>query len=308
VTGSGKTEIYIKLIEQAINNGKQVLYLLPEIALTSQIIHRLRKYFGEKVGVYHSKFNEQERVEVWKRVMDKGEKRFQIILGARSAIFLPFDHLGLVIVDEEHETSFKQYDPAPRYNARDAAVYLANLHQAKTILGSATPSIESYFNAQTGKYGLVELLKRYGNTNLPAIRIADLKQETREKTMHAHFSSMLMEEMTKALAQKEQIILFQNRRGFSLRLECDVCNYMPECDNCDVTLTYHKHSDLLKCHYCGLGIPVPQKCPKCGHSHLTMKGFGTEKIEDDLAVFFPDAKIRRMDLDTTRSKTNHSGF
>ena len=302
VTGSGKTEIYIKLIEQAINSGKQVLYLLPEIALTSQIIHRLRKYFGEKVGVYHSKFNEQERVEVWQRVMDKGEQKFQIVLGARSAIFMPFDNLGLVIVDEEHETSFKQYDPAPRYNARDSAIYLANLHQAKTVLGSATPSIESYFNAQTGKYALIELLKRYGNTNLPTIRIADLKQETREKTMHAHFSSLLMNEMTQALEKKEQIILFQNRRGFSLRLECDVCSYMPECTNCDVTLTYHKHSDMLKCHYCGLGIPVPQKCPKCGHSHLTMKGFGTEKIEDDLSVFFPDAKIRRMDLDTTRSK------
>ncbi|MCL2682786.1 MAG: primosomal protein N' [Bacteroidales bacterium] len=302
VTGSGKTEIYIKLIEQAVNSGKQVLYLLPEIALTSQIIHRLRKYFGEKVGIYHSKFNEQERVEVWQRVMDKSEKRFQIVLGARSAVFLPFDDLGLVIVDEEHETSFKQYDPAPRYNARDAATYLANLHQAKTILGSATPSIESYFNAQTGKYGFAELLKRYGNVNLPNVRISDLKQETRKKTMYGHFSSLLMEEMTKALEKKEQIILFQNRRGFSLRLECDVCSFMPECNNCDVTLTYHKHSNQLKCHYCGLAIPVPEKCPKCGHSHLTMRGFGTEKIEDDLAVFFPDAKIRRMDLDTTRSK------
>ncbi|MDR1950664.1 MAG: primosomal protein N', partial [Bacteroidales bacterium] len=302
VTGSGKTEIYIKLIEQAVNSGKQVLYLLPEIALTSQIILRLRKYFGEKVGIYHSKFNEQERVEVWQRVMDRGEKQFQIVLGARSAVFLPFDNLGLVIVDEEHETSFKQYDPAPRYNARDAAIYLANLHHAKTILGSATPSIESYFNAQTGKYGLVELLKRYGNVNLPNIQIADLKQETREKTMHGHFSSLLMNEMTKALENKEQIILFQNRRGFSLRLECEVCSFMPECQNCDVTLTYHKHSNQLKCHYCGLGIAVPQKCPKCGHSHLSMKGFGTEKIEDDLSAFFPNAKIRRMDLDTTRSK------
>ncbi|MCL2414926.1 MAG: primosomal protein N' [Bacteroidales bacterium] len=302
VTGSGKTEIYIKLIEQAVNRGEQVLYLLPEIALTSQIIHRLRKYFGEKVGIYHSRFNEQERVEVWQRVMDKGEKQFQIVLGARSAVFLPFDNLGLIIVDEEHETSFKQYDPAPRYNARDSAIFLANLHSAKTILGSATPSIETYFNAQTGKYGLVELLKRYGNVNMPNIRIADLKQETREKTMHGHFSSMLMDEMTKALEKKEQIILFQNRRGFSLRLECDVCSFMPECENCDVTLTYHKHSNQLKCHYCGLAIPVPEKCPKCGHSHLTMKGFGTEKVEDDLAVFFPDAKIRRMDLDTTRSK------
>jgi len=302
VTGSGKTEIYIKLIEEAVNRGEQVLYLLPEIALTSQIIQRLRKYFGEKVGIYHSKFNEQERVEVWQRVMTNDDKQFQIVLGARSAVFLPFDNLGLVIVDEEHETSFKQYDPAPRYNARDSAIYLANLHSAKTILGSATPSVESYFNAQIGKYGLVELLKRYGNVNLPKIRIADLKEETREKTMHGHFSSMLMNEMTDALAKKEQIILFQNRRGFSLRLECDVCSFMPECTNCDVTLTYHKHSNQLKCHYCGLAIPVPEKCPKCGHSHLTMKGFGTEKIEDDLAVFFPDAKIRRMDLDTTRSK------
>ncbi|MCB2221892.1 MAG: primosomal protein N' [Bacteroidetes bacterium] len=307
VTSSGKTEIYIQLIHEMLKKGKQVLYLLPEIALTTQIINRLRKYFGDKVGVYHSKHNEQERVEIWKSVQNAGLKsdkveKYQVILGPRSAIFLPFSNLGLIIVDEEHDHSYKQFDPAPRYLARDAAIYLASLHKAKTLLGTATPSIESYFNAKTGKYALVELDKRYGDILLPEIFTADVKQETRYKTMKAHFSNLLMEHITAALEKKEQVILFQNRRGFSLRLMCDTCNWMPECKNCDVTLIYHKHNNQLKCHYCGYSRKVPERCDSCGSTHLTMKGFGTEKIEDDLSIIFPDARIKRMDLDTTRSK------
>ncbi len=304
VTSSGKTEIYIKLIEEIIQQGKQVLYLLPEIALTSQIINRLRKYFGDNVGIYHSRYGEHERAEVWKELIHS--HKYQIVLGARSALFLPFDNLGLVIVDEEHETSFKQYDPAPRYHARDTAIYLAHLHNAKTLLGSATPSLESYYNAIGGKYGLVEIAERFGGVLMPEILIADLKIAAKNKNMHAHFSSMLIEKMDDALKNKEQIILFQNRRGFSLRLECDVCNYMPECINCDVTLTYHKHSNQLKCHYCGLSTAVPEKCPKCGNTSIKMHGFGTEKIEDDLSIFFPDARVSRMDYDTTRSKNAYT--
>ncbi len=248
VTSSGKTEIYIKLISEAMENGKQVLYLLPEIALTTQIINRLRKYFGNKVGVYHSKYNDNERVEIWNNVLDNQSQKikFQIILGPRSALFLPYSNLGLVIVDEEHDYSYKQYDPAPRYNARDAAVYLAGLHKANVLLGSATPSIESYFNAKAGKYALVELNTRYGDMQMPEILVADVKRETREKTMKSHFSSFLLDHVNEALKNKEQVILFQNRRGFSLRLECDTCNWMPECKNCDVTLTYHKHNNQLK--------------------------------------------------------------
>ncbi len=305
VTSSGKTELYIKLIEEQIKNGKQVLYLLPEIALTAQIINRLRKYFGDKVGVYHSKYSDSERVEIWNAILpDENKKgpKYQIILGARSALFLPFENLGLIIIDEEHETTFKQFDPAPRYNARDSAIYLAQQHHAKVLLGSATPSIESYFNATTGKYGFVELLTRYNNMQLPEVMVADLKEETRRKTMSSHFSSLLMKYIEEALANKEQIILFQNRRGFSVRLECEICNFMPECKNCDVTLTYHKHINQLKCHYCGYSIHIPEKCPKCGNPSLKMKGFGTEKIEDELSIFFPNARIARMDLDTTRSK------
>lgn len=304
VTSSGKTEIYIKLIEEVIKQGKQVLYLLPEIALTTQIIFRLRKYFGDKVGVYHSKYNEQERVEIWNQVkkdLDSNGK-FQIILGPRSALFLPFTNLGLIIVDEEHDYSFKQFDPAPRYHARDAAIYLSGLHKSKTLLGTATPSLESYFNAKTGKYHLVELSKRYGNIQLPEVFVADTKKETMRRTMKSHFSSFLLSHINEALENKEQVILFQNRRGYSLRLECDTCNWMPECKNCDVTLIYHKHSNQLKCHYCGYSRRVPERCDSCGGSHLKMKGFGTEKLEDDLAIFYPDARIKRMDLDTTRSK------
>jgi primosomal protein N' (replication factor Y) (superfamily II helicase) len=304
VTSSGKTEIYIKLINEAVENGKQVLYLLPEIALTTQIINRLRKYFGNRVGVYHSKYNDNERVEIWGNVLDNQSQKikFQIILGPRSALFLPYSNLGLVIVDEEHDYSYKQYDPAPRYNARDAAVYLAGLHKANVLLGSATPSIESYFNAKAGKYALVELNTRYGDVQMPEIFVADVKKETREKTIKSHFSSFLLDHVNEALKNKEQVILFQNRRGFSLRLECDTCNWMPECKNCDVTLTYHKHNNQLKCHYCGYSRRVPERCDACGSTHLQMKGFGTEKVEDELAILYPDVRIRRMDLDTTRSK------
>ncbi|MFC1732769.1 primosomal protein N' [candidate division KSB1 bacterium] len=307
ITSSGKTEIYIKLIDEVIKNGKQVLYLLPEIALTAQIINRLRNYFGDKVGIYHSKYNEQERVEVWNRVLTSsessdGQPKYQVILGARSALFLPFKQLGLIIVDEEHDTSYKQYDPAPRYNARDGAIYLAGLHNANVLLGSATPAVESYFNAHTNKYGHVEIMHRYGGLQLPETIIIDLRIEHRRKKMKSHFSSVLLEHMKSALEQKEQVILFQNRRGFSLRLECDTCGWMPQCKHCDVTLIYHKHTNQLKCHYCGYATYVPSKCPECNSNALMMKGFGTEKIEEEIPVFFPDAKVSRMDLDTTRSK------
>jgi len=306
VTSSGKTEVYIKLIDEVIKQGKQVLFLLPEIALTTQIINRLRKFFGDTVGVYHSKYNEFERVEIWNRVInngnDKTDNKYKIVLGARSALFLPYSNLGLVIVDEEHDSSYKQYNPAPRYNARDAAIVLAQMHGAKTLLGSATPSIESYSNATFDKYGLVELMERYGGMHMPEILVADLKSETRRKTMKSHFSSFLMKHIQEALDEKQQVILFQNRRGFSLRLECDQCNWMPNCKNCDVTLIYHKHNNQLKCHYCGYSNRVPERCPDCGHTGLMMKGFGTEKVEEELAIFFPKAKITRMDMDTTRSK------
>jgi len=310
VTSSGKTEIYIKLIEEALEHKQQVLYLLPEIALTTQIINRLRKYFGNQVGVYHSKYNENERVEIWNQVLTQEMKRskYQVIVGPRSAMFLPFQNLGLIIVDEEHDYSFKQFDPAPRYNARDAAIYLSNLHHCKVIMGSATPAIESYFNAKSGKYGLVELSKRYGDIQMPEIFVADIKKETRQKTMKSHFSGFLLQHINEALEKQEQIILFQNRRGYSLRLECDICNWMPECKNCDVTLIYHKHNNQLKCHYCGYSRRVPGCCDSCGGTHLRMKGFGTEKLEDELAILYPEARIKRMDLDTTRSKFAYQGI
>ncbi len=316
VTSSGKTEIYVKLIEQAIAEGKQVLYLLPEIALTTQIINRLRKYFGEAVGVYHSKFNENERVEVWNNVLGNKSKElsqkskedyssYKLVIGARSALFLPFSNLGLVIVDEEHDTSFKQYDPSPRYNARDAAIYLAHIHKAKTLLGSATPSLESYFNAQEGKYGFAEMTKRFGGILMPEILIADVKEAMRKKMMKSHFSPLLLDTVTLALEKKEQVILFQNRRGFAPQLECNMCAWVPQCANCDVSLTYHKVSNQLRCHYCGYSIKPPSKCAACGDTDLKMKGFGTEKIEEELAIFYPKARIARMDLDTTRSKFAH---
>ena len=313
VTSSGKTEVYIKLIEEALQQGKQILYLLPEIALTTQIINRLRKYFGNRVGVYHSKYNENERLEIWNNVLNPGAEdletsNFKVILGPRSALFLPFSNLGLIIVDEEHDQSYKQYSPAPRYNARDAAIVLANMHHAPILLGSATPSLESYYNTKTGKYALVNLHNRYGDVLMPEVFVADLKKETRQRTMKSHFSSFLLEHINEALKEKEQVILFQNRRGFSLRLECDTCNWMPECKNCDVTLIYHKHFNQLKCHYCGYSRRVPERCDSCGSTHLHMKGFGTEKIEDDLSILYPEAKIRRMDLDTTRSKNAYQNI
>ena len=314
VTSSGKTEIYIKLIEEVISSGKQVLYLLPEIALTTQIIVRLRKYFGDKIGIYHSRYSDNERLEIWNNVLNntkqKGESKskYQVILGPRSALFLPYKDLGLVIVDEEHDSSYKQYDPAPRYHARDSAIYLAKLHNAKTLLGSATPSLESYFNAQSGKYKLVELNTRYGDIALPEVIIVDIKEELRKKKMKSYFSEKLLNTMQHALNNDEQVILFQNRRGFSPRLECETCNWTPECKNCDVTLVYHKNFNKMRCHYCGYSTRVPEKCPDCGDTKILMKGFGTEKIEDELPVFFPDARIVRMDLDTTRSKNAYQNI
>ena len=319
VTSSGKTEIYVRLIEQALAEGKQVLYLLPEIALTTQIINRLRKYFGDIVGVYHSKFNTNERVEIWNAVLSPKSKvqssklestatldfklsNFKLIVGARSSLFLPYSNLGLIIVDEEHDTSFKQYDPAPRYNARDAAIYLAHIHKAKTLLGSATPSLESYFNAQEGKYGFAEIHERFGGVKMPEIVLADVKEAKLKKQMKSHFAPLLLDTVKQALQDKEQVILFQNRRGFAPQLECNMCAWVPHCINCDVSLTYHKTSNQLRCHYCGYSVKPPTKCAACGDTDIKMKGFGTEKIEEELAVFFPNANIARMDLDTTRSK------
>jgi primosomal protein N' (replication factor Y) (superfamily II helicase) len=299
ITSSGKTQVYIRLIEQMLANDRQVLYLLPEIALTTHIIERLRRYFGNIIGVYHSRFNDNERVEVWQKVL-KGE--FRIVLGARSSVFLPFEDLGLIIVDEEHESSYKQFDPAPRYNARDASIYLSHVHQAKVLLGSATPSFESYYNAKTDKYGLVELTERFGGVELPQIEVVSITQETKNKTMQSHFSSVLMADMAAALDKKEQVILFQNRRGYAPVILCKTCAYSPKCINCDVTLTYHKSSGKLHCHYCGYKEDTPNICPACGSAHLEQKGFGTEKVEDELSILMPDARITRMDLDTTRSK------
>ena len=309
ITSSGKTELYIKLIDQALNERKQVLYLLPEIALTSQIINRLQRYFGDNVGVYHSKYNDNERVEIWNHCLhhekDFEKGRFQVILGARSALFLPYHNLGLVIVDEEHDSSYKQYDPAPRYHARDAAIMLARLHGAKTLLGSATPAIESYFNASNGKYGLVEMTERFGGVSLPEIVLANVREETRNKTMQSHFTSALINRIRDALALKEQVILFQNRRGFSLHLTCDSCDWVPMCKNCDISLTYHKRENKIKCHYCGYSEALPQECPQCKSTRILMKGFGTEKVEEELGAIFPEATIRRMDLDSTRTKYAH---
>ncbi len=315
VTSSGKTEVYIKLIQETIQQGRQVLFLLPEIALTAQIINRLRKYFGDRVGVYHSRFSVSQRAEVWNRTMDPDpDRRYQVLLGARSALFLPFQDLGLVIVDEEHDSSFKQQDPAPRYQGRDAAIYLAHLWGAKTVLGSATPSLESYFNAQQGKYGFCEMKKRYGGLQLPEVLCADMKEESnrirREMGARAasgttHFSKFLLDHIQEALDRHEQVILFQNRRGFSLRIECDDCHWTPSCQHCDVSLVYHKATNSMRCHYCGYSIPLPTECPACHGHHLTMKGFGTERIEDDLSILFPDAKVARMDLDSTAQKNKY---
>ncbi len=301
VTSSGKTEIYIKLIEEYLATGKQVLYLLPEIALTTQLVSRLRLHFGDKVAVFHSKYSNNERVEVWKQTLENSEKA-QIVIGARSALFLPFNNLGLLIVDEEHEQTFKQTDPAPRYHARDAAIVLANFHNAKVLLGSATPSIETYFNTQTDKYGLVTLTERYNNVRMPDIVLVDLKDKHFRKRMTGHFSDVLIEEITEALSLGEQVILFQNRRGYSPIIECMTCGHVPHCQQCDVSLTFHKHKNQLRCHYCGYSIAKPTHCHSCSSIDLTTKGFGTEQIEQELMSLFPKAKTGRMDQDTTRGK------
>ncbi len=306
ITSSGKTEIYIHLIKEQISRGKQVLYMLPEIALTAQIINRLQNVFGEKTGIYHSKYNDPERVEVWHRLINtEDEKSYQIILGVRSSVFLPFSKLGLIIIDEEHETSYKQYDPAPRYNARDSALVLAHYHNANVLLGTATPAIETYFNAKNGKYALVDLNKRHKEIKLPEIKIVNIHELRRKKRMKSIFSPQLLEGIKNSLNNGEQVILFQNRRGYSPYIECSNCLWIPKCKFCDVSLTYHKNHNNLVCHYCGYTINFPQNCPECAHNNIHTKGFGTEKIEEELSIFFPEARIARMDLDTTRTKKSY---
>ena len=300
VTSSGKTEIYIHLIRKAIEEHKQVLYLLPEIALTVQIMERLHKVFGDRLGIYHSKYSDAERVEIWQKQLSSHP--YDVILGARSAVFLPFQKLGLVIIDEEHETSFKQQDPAPRYHARSAAIVLANMYGAKTLLGTATPCMESYYNARQGKYGLVELKTRFKDIQLPEIQVVDVKDLRHRKMMTGPFSPQLLAAVREALKNGEQVILFQNRRGFAPMIECKVCGWVPKCKNCDVSLTLHKSINLLTCHYCGYTYPVPTECPNCGSTELMGRGYGTEKIEDQIAEIFPEARISRMDLDTTRTR------
>lgn len=300
VTSSGKTEIYIHLIKKAIDEGKQVLYLLPEIALTVQMTRRLHNVFGSRLGIYHSKYSDAERVEIWKKQLSN--EPYDVILGARSAVFLPFTRLGFVIVDEEHETSFKQQDPAPRYHARSTAIMLAQMYEgAKVLLGTATPSMESYHNACTGKYGYVQLTTRYKDVAMPEIRVVDTKDLYHRKMMRGAFSPDLLEAMRTALRNKKQVLLFQNRRGFAPMVECKVCGWVPKCKNCDVSLTYHRSMNLLTCHYCGYTYPVPKQCPNCESTELLGRGYGTEKIEDRVRELFPEARIARMDLDTTRS-------
>lgn len=300
VTSSGKTELYIHLIKKTLAEGKQVLFLVPEIALTTQLTSRLKRVFGDRLGVYHSKFSDAERVEIWNNVLN--DKSYDIVIGVRSSVFLPFRKLGLIIVDEEHESSYKQYDPAPRYHARNAAVVLASMHGAKTLMGTATPSVESYYNAITGKYGLVELTKRHNDMELPSFLVVDTKEAYHKKRMEGHFSDELLARMSKSLENREQIILFQNRRGYAPYLECKQCANVPKCRNCDVSLTVHKVFNTLTCHYCGYTEPIPSVCPACKTPGLSTKGFGTEKIEDEIKQIFPDARVARMDLDTTRSK------
>ncbi len=301
VTSSGKTEIYIKLIDEVLNQGKQVLYLLPEIALTTQIIMRLQHYFGNRMGVYHSRYSSGERAELWREVL-KTDGQKQLIIGPRSALFLPYARLGLIIVDEEHDASYKQQEPAPRYHARDTAVILAKLYNAKVLLGSATPSLESWYNVKIGRYGLVQLTERYGGFKLPQTIIVNMREEQRRKTMRSHFSSVLLDKLQQTIANKQQAILFQNRRGFSLRIECNQCNWIPECVNCDVSLVYHKKQNTLRCHYCGYSREVPEHCPECGSTGLQMQGFGTEKVEEELSLMLPGLRIARLDLDTTRTR------
>ena len=305
VTSSGKTEIYVQLIEEILKQKKQVLYMLPEIALTTQLISRLQYYFGEKISVYHSKYSISERVEVWNNVLENKPKA-QIIIGARSSLFLPFSKLGLIIVDEEHEPSFKQYAPSPRYNGRDSAVVLAKLHNAKVLMGSATPSLESYYNAKNDRYGLITLKKRFGNVMMPAIELVDIKEKYRKKLMNGHFSDRLLEEINLSLKNNEQVILFQNRRGYSPVIECNTCGVSPQCPNCDVSLTYHQYKNQLRCHYCGYNVPKMVSCIACGSETLDHKGFGTEQIELELKELFPDSRIARMDQDTTKRKHAHA--
>ena len=306
VTASGKTEIYIHLIQQVLSVGKQVLYLLPEIALTTQITERLKRVFGDRLGIYHSKFPDAERVEIWRKQLSEND--YDVILGVRSSVFLPFRRLGLVIVDEEHEQTYKQQDPAPRYHARNSAIVLASLFGAKTLLGTATPSIETYYNALQGKYGLVELTERHRQVCLPSIEVTDIKELARKKRMTGPFSPILLQRMREALERKEQIILFQNRRGFAPMIECRTCGWVPRCKNCDVSLTYHKGLNELTCHYCGYTYQVPRSCPACGGVELMDRGFGTEKVEDDVKRIFPEARVARMDLDTTRTRTAYENI
>ncbi|WP_337043182.1 replication restart helicase PriA [Emticicia sp. 17c] len=305
ITGSGKTEIYIDLIQKVLEGSSQVLYLLPEIALTTQIVVRLKRIFGDKMGVYHSKFSDNERVEVWRGIV---EGRYQFVVGVRSAIFLPMDNLGLVIIDEEHETSYKQFDPAPRYHARDVGIMMGLKQGAKILLGSATPSIESYYQAETGRYGLVTLNQRFGEAQLPDIMLVDLKNERKAKTMKNDFSSVLYQQIEKNLQNHEQTIIFQNRRGYSPYINCQECSWVSECEQCAVSLTYHLQSKELRCHYCGHHEEIPKACPVCGSGKLRTIGFGTEKLEDDLKIMFPIARIQRMDLDTTRTKNAYQNI
>jgi primosomal protein N' (replication factor Y) len=302
VTGSGKTEIYIDLIERALSNGSQVLLLLPEIVLTAQIVMRLKKHFGNKLGVYHSKYSDNERVEVWRGVATGS---FQVVVGVRSSIFLPFQHLGLIIIDEEHDSSYKQQDPAPRYHARDASLMLARFHQAKVLLGSATPSVETYFMATQGKMGLVQLFTRYGQAQLPTIVLSNSREERKKKKMKGEFTSLMLEELTKNQEQKQQAILFQNRRGFAPHITCDDCGWIPRCEQCSVSLTYHMYRNELRCHYCGYKQAVPNSCYTCSSSKLKTVGAGTEKLEDELKIYLPETRVQRMDLDTTRSKFSY---
>jgi len=302
VTGSGKTEIYINLIRQALEGGSQVLYLLPEIALTTQIVHRLKKVFGNAMGIYHSRFSDNERVEVWNGILNG---RFKFIVGVRSSVLLPFDNLGLIIVDEEHDASYKQQEPAPRYQARDVALVMAQLQHAKVLLGSATPSIESYYQASIHKYGFVKLDKRFGEAKLPTIVLADLAQEKKHKVNKGEFSNLLLKNMDEALSRKEQAIIFQNRRGYSPMVNCEDCEWVPKCVNCAVSLTYHQYKNALVCHYCGYKESFPKNCPSCSSTRLNTVGYGTEKIEEELSLHFPNAAVQRMDLDTTRSKTGY---
>ncbi|MFD2245765.1 replication restart helicase PriA [Pontibacter ruber] len=302
ITGSGKTEVYIDLIKHALEGGGQVLYLLPEIALTAQIVQRLMKVFGDKLGVYHSKFSDNERAEVWQGILSG---KFQVVVGVRSSIFLPFHNLSLIIIDEEHEASYKQYEPAPRYNARETALMMAHLQGAKTLLGSATPSVETYYNCKTGRWGLVSMTKRFGEAQLPDIELVDTRDEQRRKTMHSHFSGKLVHAIEERLHRHEQVILFQNRRGYAPFISCDECSWIPKCKHCAVSLSYHKYNNELRCHYCGYHERMPSDCPACGATTLKSMGFGTEKVEDELKLLLPNAEVQRMDLDTTKKKNSY---